>query len=88
VSVTWSQPLAWQMRQQLLQPVGTGSVAAVVGRLAAVPAQPEASAALAVRTRRQRSRPGEVARALAEGRIIKTFAFRGVESIDGDGGFV
>jgi hypothetical protein len=53
-----------------------------------VPAQPEASAALAVRTRRQRSRPGEVARALAEGRIIKTFAFRGVESIDGDGGFV
>jgi hypothetical protein len=65
------------MRQQLLDPVGTESVAGVVGRLGAVPALPDAAAELAVRTRRERSRPGEVARALAEGRIIKTFAFRG-----------
>jgi hypothetical protein len=42
-----------------------------------MPAQPDASAELAVRARRERSRSGEVARALAEGRIIKTFAFRG-----------
>jgi hypothetical protein len=65
------------MRQQLLDPVGTESVAGVVRRLAAVPAQSDAAAELAVRVRRQRSRSGEVARALAEGRIIKTFAFRG-----------
>jgi winged helix DNA-binding protein len=77
VSLSWSQAFAWRMRQQLLHPVGTESVAGVVRRLGAIPAQLDASAELAVRARRQRSRPGEVARALAEGRIIKTFAFRG-----------
>jgi hypothetical protein len=65
------------MRRHLLEPIGSESVAGVVGRLTAVPTMDEAAAELAVRTRRQRSRPGEVARALAEGRIIKTFAFRG-----------
>ncbi len=65
------------MRQQLLDPVGNESVAGVVRRLGAVPAQRDAAAELAVRARRERSRSGEVARALAEGRIIKTFAFRG-----------
>ena len=33
-------------------------------------------------TRRDRSRPGEVARALADGRIIRTFAFRGATQYD------
>jgi hypothetical protein len=65
------------MRRQLLDPVGTASVADVVRRLGAIPAQPDASAELAVRVRRAHSRSGEVARALAEGRIIKSFAFRG-----------
>jgi len=65
------------MRQQLLDPVGNESVAGVVRRLGAVPAQREAAAELAVRARRQRSRLGEVAHALAEGRIINTYAFRG-----------
>jgi hypothetical protein len=77
VSFSWSRALAWRMRQQLLDPVGTESVAGVVGRLGAVAAQRDAAAELAVRVRRERSRSGEVARALAEGRIIKTFAFRG-----------
>jgi hypothetical protein len=77
VSLGWSQALAWRMRQQLLDPVGAESVAGVVRRLGAIPAQPDAAAELAVRVRRVRSRSGEVARALAEGRIIKTFAFRG-----------
>lgn len=65
------------MRRQLLDPVGTESVAGVVRRLGAVPAQLDAAAELAVRARRERSQLGEVAHALAEGRIIKTFAFRG-----------
>ncbi len=77
VLLSWSQALAWRMRRQLLDPVGTDSVAGVVHRLGAIPAQLDASAELAVRARRERSRPGEVARALAEGQIIKTFAFRG-----------
>jgi hypothetical protein len=75
--LTWAQALGWRMRQQLLDPVGTASVAGVVGRLGAVPAQSDAAVELAVRTRRQRSRPGEVARAVAEGQVVKTFAFRG-----------
>jgi hypothetical protein len=65
------------MRRQLLDPVGAGSVADVVRRLGAVAAQPAAAAELAVGVRRERSRSGEVARSLAEGQIIKTFAFRG-----------
>jgi hypothetical protein len=77
VALHWSDALAWRMRRQLLDPVGTESVPGVVRRLGAVPAQPDAAAELAVRVRRERSRPGEVSRALAEGRVIKTFAFRG-----------
>lgn len=65
------------MRQQLLDPIGTEPVAGVVRRLCAIPAQPEHAAELAIRVRRQKSRPGELSRALAEGRVIKTFAFRG-----------
>ncbi|MGH3479516.1 MAG: DNA glycosylase AlkZ-like family protein, partial [Nocardioidaceae bacterium] len=77
MSLSWPGALAWRMRQQLLDPVGTESVAGVVRRLGAVPAQLDSAAELAVRARRRRSRSGEVARALAEGHIIKTFAFRG-----------
>jgi len=77
MSMSWAEALAWRMRRQLLEPVGSESVAGVVRRLCAIPAQSDADTELAVRLRRARSRPGEVARALAEGRIIKTFAFRG-----------
>jgi hypothetical protein len=76
-SLGWSQALAWRLRQQLLDPVGAESVEGVVRRLGAVPAQPDAAAELAVRTRRVRSRAGEVPRVVAEGRIIKTYAFGG-----------
>ena len=65
------------MRRQLLDPVGTESVVEVVRRLGAVPAQNDDASELAIRTRRERSRKGEVARAVAEGRLVKTFAFRG-----------
>jgi Winged helix DNA-binding domain len=77
MSLNWTGALAWRMRQQLLDPVGTESVAGVVRRLGAVPAQFDAAAELAIRARRARSRSGEVARALADGRIIKTYLFRG-----------
>jgi Winged helix DNA-binding domain len=77
VSIDWPRGLAWRLRQQLLDPVGTTSVEGIVRRLGAVQAQLDSAADLAVRTRRKQSRPGEVADALADGRIIKTFAFRG-----------
>src|SRR5262245_45751029 len=75
--LSWAVALAWRLRRHLLDPIGTESVAGVVQRLCAVPAQPDDAAELALRTRRQRSAVGEVALALAEGRLIKTFAFRG-----------
>ena len=75
--ISWSQALGWRLRQQLLEPIGTESVEGVVRRLVAVTAQADPAAELSIRTRRQRSESGEVARALAGGRLIKTFSFRG-----------
>lgn len=77
MKVSWRQALAWRMRRQLLDPVGKLPVADVVRRLGGVQAQVASSAELAIRVRRQASRPGEVGRALADGRIIKTWAMRG-----------
>ena len=77
VSVSWSQALAWRLERHLLAPVGSESVAGVVRRLGAVPSMDESLAELAVRTRRTSSRPGELAKALAAGTVIKVFAFRG-----------
>jgi hypothetical protein len=77
VSVTWAQALAWRMQRHLLDPVGSESVAGVVRRLGAVLSMDESLAELAVRTRRTTSRPGELATALADGEVIKAFAFRG-----------
>ncbi|QWZ10041.1 winged helix DNA-binding domain-containing protein [Nocardioides panacis] len=76
-SVTWGQALAWRMGRQLLDPVGSESVAGVVRRLGAVLSMDESLAELAVRTRRRTSRPGELAAALARGEVVKAFAFRG-----------
>lgn len=77
LSITWAQALGWRMGRHLLDPVGSASVADVVGRLGAVLAMDESLAELAVRTRRGSSRSGELARALAHGTVIKAFAFRG-----------
>jgi hypothetical protein len=77
MSLGWPEALAWRLRQQLLDPIGAASVVTVVRRLAAVPAYPDAAAELAIRVRQAQSRAGAVARSLAEGQIIKTYAFRG-----------
>jgi hypothetical protein len=71
------QALAWRMRRHLLDPVGTQPVAGVVRRLCGVQAQVASSAELAIRVRLTASRRGEVARALAAGRLVKTWAMRG-----------
>lgn len=75
--LTWPQVLAWRMRRHFLDPIGKGSVPEVVRRLCGVQTQVASSAELAVRVRRKVSRRAEVARALSEGRIIKTWAMRG-----------
>lgn len=75
VRVTRPQALAWRMRRHLLEPVGTGSAEDVVRRLTAIPAQSDVD--LAVRTRQRASRAGEVEAAVRDGRLLRTFAFRG-----------
>lgn len=77
VSVTWADALAWRLGRHLLDPVGSESVADVVRRLGAILSMDESLAELAVRTRRTASRPGELARAVADGEVINVFAFRG-----------
>ncbi|PUA79920.1 DNA glycosylase AlkZ-like family protein [Nocardioides currus] len=77
VQVTREQALAWRLERHLLDPVGSESVADVVRRLGAVLAMDESLAELAVRARRRTSDPGELTQALADGTVVKVFAFRG-----------
>jgi len=76
-SLTWPQALGWRMRRQLLDPIGDEPVEGVVRRLGAVQAQHDAATELSIRARRTSSEHAEVTQALADGRLIKTFAFRG-----------
>jgi hypothetical protein len=62
------------MRQQFLDPISTVSAEAVVRRLGAIQAS---AAELSIRLRQSRSPADEIDRAIADGRLIKTFAFRG-----------
>ncbi len=68
-SVSWAQALVWRMERQLLDPVGSESVAGVIRRLGAVLSMDESLAELAVRTRRKTSGQGELAVALAVARL-------------------
>lgn len=77
VATTWEQALAWRLERQLVAPVGHEPVVEVVQRLGAVPAKQQRLAELTVGLRRARPRPGEVARALADGHLVNAFAFRG-----------
>ena len=77
MKLAWTQALAWRLRRQLLDPVGTAPVEEVVRRLGAVAAQSEFASELSIRTRCQRSEPDDVGRAREDGRIISTFSFRG-----------
>ena len=65
------------MSRQLLDPIGDLSAVEVVRRLGGVQAQVASSAELAVRVRCASSRASDVTRALADGRLIKTWAMRG-----------
>jgi hypothetical protein len=77
LEISWPQALAWRMRRQLLEPIGDLPVTDVVRRLCGVQAQVASSAELAVRLRQQTSSAGEVGQAVADGRLIKTWAMRG-----------
>ena len=65
------------MERHLLDPIGRMPVEDVVRRLCGVQAQVASSADMAIRVRRANSSPTDVARALSDGRVIKTWAMRG-----------
>lgn len=77
VSITWDHALAWRRQRQLLELVGDESVADVVRTLGAVLAMDESAAELTVGIRRTGSQSGQLGRALNDGQVIKSFAFRG-----------
>jgi hypothetical protein len=60
----------------------------VVERLGAVPAWPDAAAELAVGARRNGAKSGDAAKALAAGKVVKVYAFRGATHLmtPGDAG--
>lgn len=75
--VSWDRALAWRLRRQFVDPQAGGSVAEVVSRLCGVQAQVASAAETAIRLRQAAPETGEVARALAGGTVIKTWAMRG-----------
>jgi hypothetical protein len=77
VKLAWTQALAWRLRRQLLDPVGTAPVEGVVRRLGAIAAQSEFASELSIRTRSERVKAGDIRQARADGRIIMTFSYRG-----------
>lgn len=73
----WPAVLAWRLRRQFLLPPVAGDPVQVVRRLCGVQAQLAGAAQLAVQLRQADPEPAGVARALAERRLVKTWAMRG-----------
>ncbi len=70
--------LAWRLRRHLLAPGGTSGAAAVVDALVAVPAHLDRTATeLTVRLRSSAVAPGDLDRAVDDGTLVRTYAFRG-----------
>ena len=76
-ALSWPQVLAWRLRRQRLDPRGGGDPVAVVRRLCGVQAQVASAAALAVAVRQAEPDAGALDQALAQRRLLKTWAMRG-----------
>ncbi|NEW37429.1 winged helix DNA-binding domain-containing protein [Nocardia cyriacigeorgica] len=75
--VSWDQAFAWRLRRQFVEPRGAVGVVDIARRLCGLQAQVASSAELAAALRTTTPESGAVARALAEGGLIKTWAMRG-----------
>src|SRR5438876_8051795 len=76
-TLTHDRVLAWRMRRQLIDPVGTLDVADTVSRLCGAQAQVPSSAALALALRSREPQADAVDRALGERALMRTWAMRG-----------
>ncbi len=76
-SLTWDRILAWRLRRQLLDPVGSVSAPTVVRALCGVQAQVPSAAGLAVAVRQDPPQPATLAGALRDRTVFRTWAMRG-----------
>ena len=76
-SISWEAALAWRMRRQLIDPIGSLDVHDTVQQLCGVQAQVPSSAELAIALRTHGSRCGAADQALRERRLMRTWAMRG-----------
>ena len=74
--ITWPQALAWRLDRHHLASIDGNKPEDVVRRLCGVQAQVASSADLAIRVRQSKSAAGGVAKAIADGRLIKTWSVR------------
>ena len=72
-----AQVLAWRMRRQLVHPVGALELTETLRTMLGAQAQVQSSAELAIALRRRRGRTGDVAAAIAQRTVIRTWAMRG-----------
>ena len=77
MELTWEGVLAWRLRRQFLDPVGSAGTVEVVSRLCGVHAQVASAAELAVAVRQADPRAGAVRRAVEERLVVKTWGMRG-----------
>ena len=82
MELTWDGVLAWRLRRQFLDPVGSASAVEVVSRLCGVHAQVSSAAELAVAVRQTDPRVGALREALEDRPLedrplLKTWAMRG-----------
>ncbi len=72
-----ARSLAWRLRRHALAPVAGATVTDVVQRVVALRGWPADLADLAIRARQEEPQPGALERALADGEVIRSYAFRG-----------
>ena len=75
--LTWDRALAWRLRRQLLDPIGSVGAPAIVRALCGVQAQVPSAAELAVAVRQAPARPGSLVGALSDRSVFRTWAMRG-----------
>jgi len=75
-TITWSQALGWRMGRHHIETIDGGKPEDVVRRLCGVQAQVASSADLAIRLRQSNPSAGAVAKAISDGRLIKTWSVR------------
>lgn len=76
-TLTGPQALSWRLRRNALDPVAGSSVSDVAERVLALRGWPAEVAELASYIRQEQPDPGALSRALDDGELIRSYAFRG-----------